>query len=71
MVATVRCCHFSPMTLAASICVCCCSVVPLHSFKTVATLQHVAGASPHQLHPLLIYIDKKAGHGAGGCGVVC
>lgn len=40
-------------------------VVPLHSFKTVATLQHVAGASPHQLHPLLIYIDKKAGHGAG------
>ena len=40
-------------------------VVPLHSFKTVATLQAIAGASPNQLHPLLIHIDKKAGHGAG------
>jgi hypothetical protein len=41
------------------------SVVPLHSFKAVATLQAIAGASPFQRHPLLIYIDKKAGHGAG------
>ncbi|KAF8548935.1 hypothetical protein OG21DRAFT_1422158 [Imleria badia] len=37
-------------------------VVPLHSFKLAATLQHVL---PHNPHPLLIRIDKKAGHGAG------
>ncbi|KAF8448942.1 prolyl oligopeptidase [Boletus edulis BED1] len=37
-------------------------VVPLHSFKLAATLQH---ALPHNPHPLLIRIDKKAGHGAG------
>ncbi|CAL1703361.1 unnamed protein product [Somion occarium] len=37
-------------------------VVPLHSFKHAATLQHTL---PNNSHPLLIRIDKKAGHGAG------
>ncbi|KAJ3476870.1 hypothetical protein NLI96_g10855 [Meripilus lineatus] len=37
-------------------------VVPLHSFKHAATLQHLLPSNPH---PLLIRIDKKAGHGAG------
>lgn len=37
-------------------------VVPLHSFKHAATLQYTL---PHNPHPLLIRIDKKAGHGAG------
>jgi len=39
-------------------------VVPLHSFKYVAELQHVAGNVPDQ-RPLLIRIDVNAGHGAG------
>ncbi|KAH9938686.1 prolyl oligopeptidase [Fomitopsis serialis] len=37
-------------------------VVPLHSFKHAATLQHTL---PNNAHPLLIRIDTKAGHGAG------
>lgn len=37
-------------------------VVPLHSFKHAATLQHIAPQNPH---PLLIRIEQKAGHGAG------
>ncbi|CDO74182.1 hypothetical protein BN946_scf185043.g234 [Trametes cinnabarina] len=37
-------------------------VVPLHSFKHAATLQHL---HPNNPHPLIIRIDKKAGHGAG------
>lgn len=37
-------------------------VVPLHSFKHAATLQHLLPENPN---PLLIRIDKKAGHGAG------
>lgn len=40
-------------------------VVPLHTFKMIATLQNVAGASPAQIHPLLARIEKNAGHGAG------
>ncbi len=36
--------------------------MPLHSFKHAATLQHLKPDNPH---PLLIRIDKKAGHGAG------
>lgn len=37
-------------------------VVPSHSFKLAATLQHVRADNPH---PLLIRVDKKSGHGAG------
>ncbi|KAF8529233.1 prolyl oligopeptidase [Hysterangium stoloniferum] len=37
-------------------------VVPLHSFKHAAVLQH---AAPQNEQPLLIRIDRKAGHGAG------
>jgi prolyl oligopeptidase PreP (S9A serine peptidase family) len=37
-------------------------VVPLHSFKLAAALQH---ARPENAHPLLLRIEKKAGHGAG------
>ena len=37
-------------------------VVPLHSFKHAAVLQHAAPGNPH---PLLIRIDRKAGHGGG------
>ncbi|THH13332.1 hypothetical protein EW146_g6877 [Bondarzewia mesenterica] len=37
-------------------------VVPLHSFKHAATLQHTLANNPN---PLLIRIEKKAGHGAG------
>jgi len=37
-------------------------VVPMHSFKLAATLQHVAGGNPH---PLLLRLEMKAGHGAG------
>lgn len=37
-------------------------MVPLHSFKHAATMQHLL---PHNPHPLLIRIDKKAGHGSG------
>ncbi|KAH9921497.1 prolyl oligopeptidase [Epithele typhae] len=37
-------------------------VVPAHSFKHAATLQHML---PHNPNPLIIRIDKNAGHGAG------
>jgi len=37
-------------------------VVPLHSFKHAATLQHKLANNPN---PLLIRIEQKAGHGAG------
>lgn len=37
-------------------------VVPLHSFKHAAQLQH---ALPNNPHPLLLRVDFKAGHGAG------
>lgn len=41
-------------------------VVPLHSHKLTATLQHVMGGkdSP-QLNPIITRIDVRAGHGAG------
>ena len=38
-------------------------VVPLHSFKMVATLQDVAGSVPGNV--LVARIETKAGHGAG------
>jgi len=37
-------------------------VVPLHSFKHAATIQYKL---PNNPHPLLLRVDKKAGHGAG------
>lgn len=36
--------------------------MPLHSFKHAATLQHL---HPNNPQPLLLRVDKKAGHGAG------
>ncbi|KAF9160373.1 hypothetical protein BGX21_002872 [Mortierella sp. AD011] len=38
-------------------------VVPLHSFKHIAELQHTAG--PATNNPLVIRVETKAGHGAG------
>ncbi|KAE9045729.1 Prolyl endopeptidase [Phytophthora rubi] len=40
-------------------------VVPLHSYKLIAELQHQLGNSDAQTNPLLIRIDTKSGHGAG------
>lgn len=37
-------------------------VVPLHTFKHAATLQHTLSKNPH---PLLVRIETSAGHGAG------
>ncbi|CAG9581157.1 unnamed protein product [Danaus chrysippus] len=39
-------------------------VVPLHSLKYIATLQHAVRGTP-QRRPLLARIDTKAGHGGG------
>jgi prolyl oligopeptidase len=40
-------------------------VSPLHSFKMAAEIQHTLGKDPRQTAPLLIRIERKAGHGAG------
>eukprot|EP00753_Platysulcus_tardus_P017216 PLAT6327.3.p1 GENE.PLAT6327.3~~PLAT6327.3.p1 ORF type:complete len:488 (+),score=264.35 PLAT6327.3:1773-3236(+) len=40
-------------------------VVPLHSFKFVATLQAAFGGEDYQKQPLICRIDVDAGHGAG------
>ncbi|XP_047020636.1 prolyl endopeptidase isoform X1 [Helicoverpa zea] len=39
-------------------------VVPLHSLKFIAALQHAARGTPQQ-RPLLARVDTKAGHGGG------
>jgi prolyl oligopeptidase len=40
-------------------------VVPLHSFKLIASLQDVVGSDPTFSKPLMIRIETSAGHGAG------
>jgi len=40
-------------------------VVPLHSYKLIAEIQHVLGSDAKQNNPLLIKIDTESGHGAG------
>ncbi len=40
-------------------------VVPLHSLKLLATLQHVVGGGGGQAVPIMGRIETKAGHGAG------
>eukprot|EP01116_Phalansterium_solitarium_P011409 TRINITY_DN27079_c0_g1_i1.p1 TRINITY_DN27079_c0_g1~~TRINITY_DN27079_c0_g1_i1.p1 ORF type:complete len:746 (+),score=242.71 TRINITY_DN27079_c0_g1_i1:114-2240(+) len=40
-------------------------VVPCHSYKYTAEVQHKLGSDPRQEKPLLVRIDVRAGHGAG------
>lgn len=40
-------------------------VVPLHSLKYIAELQHTVGTLPHQKKPLIALIASKTGHGSG------
>ncbi|XP_062414474.1 prolyl endopeptidase-like isoform X1 [Pungitius pungitius] len=40
-------------------------VVPLHTLKYCAALQHGVGRSPVQRQPLLVRVDTRSGHGAG------
>ncbi|KAL7382509.1 hypothetical protein ABVT39_023562 [Epinephelus coioides] len=40
-------------------------VVPLHTLKYCAALQHGVGSSPVQRQPLMVRVDTRSGHGAG------
>ncbi|XP_017313811.1 prolyl endopeptidase [Ictalurus punctatus] len=40
-------------------------VVPLHTLKYAATLQHGVGRRANQKHPLMLRVDTRSGHGAG------
>lgn len=40
-------------------------VVPLHTLKYCAALQHGVGSSPMQRQPLMVRVDTRSGHGAG------
>ncbi|XP_060757057.1 prolyl endopeptidase-like [Neoarius graeffei] len=40
-------------------------VVPLHTLKYAATLQHGVGWRANQKQPLLLRVDTRSGHGAG------
>ncbi|XP_061597969.1 prolyl endopeptidase-like [Cololabis saira] len=40
-------------------------VVPLHTLKFCAALQHGVGGSPQQRQPLMVRVDTRSGHGAG------
>lgn len=40
-------------------------VVPLHTLKFIAELQHTVGKSPKQTNPLLACVETNTGHGSG------
>ncbi|KAG8465712.1 hypothetical protein KFE25_003019 [Diacronema lutheri] len=40
-------------------------VVPLHTYKMAAQLQHVFGSDVRHLNPILVRVETKAGHGSG------
>ncbi|XP_041811214.1 prolyl endopeptidase-like [Chelmon rostratus] len=40
-------------------------VVPLHTLKYCAALQHGVGSSSEQRQPLMVRVDTRSGHGAG------
>ncbi|KAF4092562.1 hypothetical protein AMELA_G00022300 [Ameiurus melas] len=40
-------------------------VVPLHTLKYAATLQHSVGRRANQKQPLMLRVDTRSGHGAG------